>query len=116
MAKRVWAGLKESSEKILNEMFEEALQRDPLLKKEWVVLVDGDMNQINKIKKISRKLGIKLTIICDIIHVLEYVWKAGKALNSNDAETKKWVSKKFYAILEMKQNYLIVCFCILNTY
>ena len=62
------------------------------------------MNQINKIKKISRKLGIKLTIICDIIHVLEYVWKAGKALNSDDEETQKWVSKKCFIILEGKSS------------
>ena len=36
-------------------MFEEALQRPGSDKKEWVAVVDGDLNQINKIKSFSRK-------------------------------------------------------------
>lgn len=68
-------------------------------KKEWVVLVDGDLNQIKTIKKFARKFDKKLTIVCDIIHILEYVWDAGKVLNDAD-NVKQWVSERFYLILK----------------
>jgi hypothetical protein len=55
-AKRVWASLENSSEKVINEIFEEALQRDPLNQKEWVVLVDGDLNQIKNSKNYLKNL------------------------------------------------------------
>ena len=83
-AKRVWAGKEKSSDEVINEIFEEALQRDSSNHKEWVVLVDGDPNQIKKFQKLSKKFFVTLTIICDIIHVLEYLWKAGKALNDEE--------------------------------
>jgi len=63
-AKRVWASLEKSSEEVINEIFEEALQRDPSNNKEWVVLVDGDPHQIKKFKKLSKKFSVKVTIIC----------------------------------------------------
>ncbi len=99
VAKRVWAGLKRPGEYTINEMFEEALQRPGSDKKEWVALVDGDLNQIKKIKKLSRKYNKKLTIICDIIHILEYVWEAGKVLNDGN-KVRQWVSERFDLILK----------------
>lgn len=104
-AKRVWAGLENSGEYIIRGMFEEALKRSDSSKKEWVVLVDGDINQIKIIKKFARKFDKKLTIICDIIHILEYVWDAGKVLNDAD-NVKQWVSEKFYSILEGKSSFV----------
>ncbi|MCP4351996.1 MAG: RNA methyltransferase, partial [Desulfobacterales bacterium] len=77
-AKRVWAGLENSGDEVINEIFEEALQRDPSNRKEWVVLVDGDPHQIKKFRKFSEKFGVELTIVCDLIHVPGYLWKAGK--------------------------------------
>lgn len=99
MAKRVWASIEKKSESTLEKMFEEALQRINSDNKEWVVLVDGDLNQIRSIKNISRKLNKDVVIICDIIHVLEYIWKAGKVLNEKD-EVCQWVSKRFELILK----------------
>jgi hypothetical protein len=104
-AKRVWASLENSSEKVINEIFEEALQRDPLNQKEWVVLVDGDLNQIKKFKKLSKKFGVKLTIICDIIHVIGYLWKAGKVLNDQD-KLENWISSKLILILDGKSSFV----------
>ncbi len=104
VAKRVWAGLKKPGEAIIQEMFEEALQRFSSDNKEWVVLVDGDLDQIRKIKRFSRQFNKKLTIICDVIHVLEYVWGAGKVLNDDEDTVRKWVSEKFYLILQGKSS------------
>ncbi len=86
-------------------MFEEALQRFDSDKKEWVVLVDGDRNQIKTIEKLARQFDKKLTIICDIIHILEYILREGKVLNETD-NVRKWVSGKFDMILNGKSRYV----------
>lgn len=104
-AKRVWASLEKSGEEVINEIFKEALQRDPSNHKEWVVLVDGDPNQIKKFQKLSKKFQVKLTIVCDIIHVLEYLWKAGKALNDEE-KLNWWVSDKLSQILKGKSSFV----------
>jgi hypothetical protein len=107
IAKSVWAGLENSSEYILRQMFEEALQRVDSDKKEWLwlILVDGDRNQIKTIKKLARKFDNKLTVIGDIIHVLEYLWSAGKVLTDTD-KVRKWGSDKFDLILNGKSRYV----------
>ena len=33
------------------------------------------------LRKIARAKGIKLTIIVDLIHVIEYLWEAGRAFH-----------------------------------
>ncbi len=104
-AKRLWASLEKTSEEVINEIFEEALLRDPSNRKEWVVLVDGDPCQIKKFEKLSKKFSVKLTIICDIIHVLEYLWKAGKVLN-NEGKLNLWVSDKLTYILNGKSSFV----------
>ena len=104
-AKRVWASLEKSSEEVINEIFKEALQRNPDMSKEWVVLVDGDPHQIKKFKKLAKQFGVKLTIICDIIHVLEYLWKAGKVLN-DEKKLRLWVSDKLSQILKGKSSFV----------
>jgi len=76
LAKRVWASVEKSSEEVIQEMFDEALRRDPEKKKIWVALVDGAPTQINQIKSEAASRDINVIIVCDIIHVIEYLWKA----------------------------------------
>jgi len=71
VGKRVWASVEKEVETIVKEMFEEALQQDPLRKKPWVALVDGNKLQIRLLKVQAKHNQVKLTIIVDIIHVLE---------------------------------------------
>ena len=40
----------------------------------WVALVDGNNHQIDRITKEARKRKRKVTIVVDLIHVLEYLW------------------------------------------
>lgn len=101
-AKRVWAGLKEPGSSIVEAIFREALQRDVHHMKEWVVLVDGDLHQIKQFQRLSKKFDVSLTIVCDIIHVLRYLWKAGNAFQSNEKEATRWVYEKFLDILHGK--------------
>jgi hypothetical protein len=72
----VWACVKKDPAEVIDQMFQEALARDPLKKKAWVVLVDGNPVQLALVKKTAKKYGVHVTIVVDLIHVLEYVWKA----------------------------------------
>ena len=106
LAKRVWASVAKSPEEITEEMYAEALKRDPKRQKQWVALVDGDPRQISRIKSEAKANEISITIICDIIHVIEYLWKAAWAFftKNNPKEAEEWVNERFIAILEGKSS------------
>jgi hypothetical protein len=57
------------------------------------------------LKKFSRKQKRKLTIILDIIHVIEYLWKAAFAFHSDTSkEAQNWVNKRLLSILKGKSS------------
>lgn len=98
--KRVWASVVQDPAEIISAMFEEAGRRDPAGSKTWVTLVDGNMSQLRLIKKTAKRAGVKPTIIIDIIHVLEYLWKAAFALEGEGSSaTERWVSHRLLEIL-----------------
>lgn len=101
--KRVWASLKHSFQRVVGEMFEEANKRDPNRQKEWVALVDGDKKQRRYLSMEAQKHGIKLTIICDFIHVLEYLW-AGHAFFKEPNQTEAWVKERLLRIFSGKSS------------
>ncbi|MEA3409737.1 MAG: ISKra4 family transposase, partial [Candidatus Eisenbacteria bacterium] len=99
--KRVWASLVQEPAEVLEEAFREALDRDPDREKSWVSVVDGDKHQLRILKDLAKKHGVQLTIIVDIIHVLEYLWKAGHALAAKSGcELEPWVLKRLGRTLE----------------
>ncbi len=101
LAKRVWASVEKEPEQIVKEMFAEALRRDPNKKKAWVVLVDGALKQISLIEEEAKRLGANVTIVCDIIHVIEYLWKAAWVFFAKgNPEAEAWVNERFIKILE----------------
>lgn len=98
--KRVWASVDKPPKAVIEQMFQEALARDPARNKRWVVLVDGNPSQLALIKKEAKRQGVEPTIVLDVIHVLEYVWKAGIALQGEgNPETQRWVSDRLLEIL-----------------
>ena len=98
--KRVWASVEKHPRKVIRAIFEEALQRDPDKSRRWVVLVDGEPKQLRAVKAEARRAGVKVTILLDIVHVLEYVWKAARALfGESNPEAEDWVSNRFLALL-----------------
>jgi len=102
-AKRVWASLEKTSEQVIYELFEEASRRDPEKQKQWVCLVDGDPNQLERLKKIIKNLAVPVVIILDIIHVIEYLWKAARVFHEEaNKASEKWVSKRLLEILRGK--------------
>jgi hypothetical protein len=80
MDKRVWASVEKSGRAVIRQAFEEALRRDPAMKRRWVVLVDGEPKQLRAVKAEARRVGAKVTIVADIVHVIEYIWAAARAL------------------------------------
>ena len=98
--KRVWARIEKSSEDVAREVFREAHHRDPKHKRRWVVLVDGDRNQIARVRRAARQYGVKVTMVVDIIHVLEYLWDAAWCFfEEGDKEAEKWVTERALAVL-----------------
>lgn len=98
--KRVWASVDKTPKAVIEQMFEEARRRDPARDKRWVALVDGNPSQLTLLKKTAKRHGVAPTIVLDVIHVLEYVWKAGIALHGEgEPATEHWVSERLLEIL-----------------
>jgi len=57
---------------------EKARRRDFQIRRRWVVLVDGEPHQIRRVRTEARQreLGQHITIVADLIHGLEYLWRA----------------------------------------
>lgn len=94
-AKRVWASVEKAPSKVIRAMFEEALRQDPDKKRRWVVLVDGEPKQLRAVKAAARRAKVSVTILVDVVHVIEYVWKAARALfGEAKPEAEPWVSNR----------------------
>ena len=99
-AKRVAASLVETPEHMLEEAFQEALSRDPGRQKTWAAVVDGNQTQLRLLRKLAKHHKVALTIALDIIHVLEYVWKAGRAFHDEGSDAlEHWVLERIRRIL-----------------
>jgi hypothetical protein len=81
-------------------MFDEAEHRDPGHDRDWIVLVDGDKHQIALIEAEAARRGVTVTILIDLIHVLEYLWRAGWALHRpRDPAIETWTITQVLDIL-----------------
>ena len=101
--KRVWASVEKEPEVLIAQAFAEARQRDPTGVKQWVALVDGAPEQLRLLRCIARKEGVALTIVMDIIHVIEYLWKAGRVFHpASGPELEGWVQHRLDQILQGK--------------
>jgi hypothetical protein len=98
--KRVWASIVHAPQRVIQDAFDEALRRDPELRRRWVVLVDGNKDQLARIKRAARDTGVKVTIVLDIVHVLEYLWRAAYAFHPDGTtEAEEWVECRLLALL-----------------
>lgn len=98
--KRVWASVEKHPRKVIRSMFEEGLRRDPDKRRRWVVLIDGEPRQLRAVKAEARRAGVETTILVDVVHVLEYIWKAARALfGGSNEEAEDWVAARLLALL-----------------
>lgn len=100
-AKRVWASLEKAPEEVIADAFQEAHQRDPQRQKRWVALVDGDPHQLRLLRARQRNHQVALTIVLDLIHVVEYLWKAAFVFcPEGSRELEDWVGRRLLNILQ----------------
>ena len=100
VAKRVWASVAQEAEDVIEKAFREASLRDPERKRRWVVLVDGQEGQLSLVEKVAARLSIAITIVLDIIHVLEYLWRAAYCFHADGSrEAEEWVQKRLLMLL-----------------
>ena len=99
--KWVMASVVEDAAAVIGRVFDEAERRDPRHAATWLALVDGNRDQIRYIRAEARRRGVRVTILVDFIHVLEYIWGAAwcffDASSATDAEA--WVLAKGRALL-----------------
>jgi len=104
-AKHKWltASVVEDAATVVSDIFDEACRRDPDQQRQWVALVDGNNHQIDRIKTEARKRKLRVTIVVDLIHVLEYLWAAAWCFfDEGDPAAETWVHEKALAVLEGK--------------
>jgi hypothetical protein len=84
----------------ITKAFDEADRRDPARQRPWVALVDGDSHQLTAIQDEATARGVKVTILIDLIHVLEYLWKAAWCFHPpRDKAAEAWVITQATSIL-----------------
>jgi hypothetical protein len=98
--KRVWASAQRSAQAVIQDAFAEALRRDPDRRRRWVVLVDGQRDQIKRVERAARQVGVEITIVLEIVHALEYLWRAAYAFHKDGTpEAEVWVEHQLVKLL-----------------
>ncbi len=98
--KRVWASVEREQQAVIEDMFQEALRRDPQMKRPWAILVDGGEKQLDLVLDLVHRYRPDVSLILDFIHVLEYVWKAAYSFHAvGSVESENWVAERALQIL-----------------
>jgi hypothetical protein len=99
--KRVWASIERDPADVISDAFREALDRDERMERSWVVLVDGNPEQIKLVRAEARRVGVRPTLVLDVVHVLEYLWKAAWCLyETAEPEAETWVTERLRRLLQ----------------
>jgi hypothetical protein len=81
--------------------FAEADRRDPRGQRTWIALADGNKDQIRWIQDQAAARGVPIPVICDFIHVLEYLWDAAWSwFPEASPDAGPWVRTRAAAILD----------------
>jgi hypothetical protein len=95
---RRFASLAQPKRTVVEELVRDAKARDPECRRPWVVVMDGALGLwalIATMLKEHEYVGI-----LDILHVVEYLWKAGNALyGEGETRTKRWVHTHLVSLL-----------------
>ena len=88
---------------VIAAAFEEAQRRDPEHRRKWIALVDGNNPQIDAVTAEAASRGVNVTIIIDLIHVLEYLWQAAWSFfGKGEPAAESWVADQALKILHGK--------------
>lgn len=75
-AKWLTGSVTASSEQVIAAVSGQAAHRDPSHRRTRVVLVDGARHQLGLVRAEAARRGVRIHILIDLIHVMEYLWKA----------------------------------------
>jgi hypothetical protein len=103
VAKNKWltASVVKDAADVIAKVFDEAERRDEQHLRTWVALVDGNSHQIDRIEAEATHRQLDITIVIDLIHVLEYLWKAAWSFfTEGDPAAEGWVRGRTLAILD----------------
>ena len=100
--KRVWASLERSVGQVVDDGFHEALLRDEHRQRRWVTLVDAHQDQLAAVQTMAANVGVAVTIVIDLLHVLQYLWGAGRGLlgKDNREAVAEWVTERTERLLQ----------------
>ncbi len=97
------ASVTDDAAQVVRDIFDEGERRDPEHARPWVALVDGNNHQIDRIQTEATEREIDITILVDLVHVLEYLWKAAWSFHQEgDRAAEEWVRRHAQRILEGK--------------
>ena len=97
------ASVVDDAKEVIADVFEEASRRDPDKACDWVALVDGNCHQIDRIESEAKARGIEVPIVVDLVHVLEYLWKAAWSFHAEgDPAAEEWVQDQALEVLRGK--------------
>lgn len=95
------ASVVEDATTAIGAVFDEAERRDPHHQRTWVGLVDGNNHQIDRLRAEAAQRGVDLHIVCDFVHVLEYLWSAAWSFyDEGDPAAEHWVQDNAIKILD----------------
>jgi hypothetical protein len=99
--KRVTASIARPAAEVAADAFAEADRRDPGREHTWIALADGNVHQLTRIRAEADARGVTLTIICDFVHVIEYLWSAAWCFFPEASpQAGPWVRQYATAVLE----------------
>jgi hypothetical protein len=102
-AARKWvtASVTADAATVVASVFTEADRRDPGHQRPWIALADGNTHQLSRIAAEAAARGITITIICDFIHVTEYLWRAAWCFFPEASpDAAPWVKAQATAVLD----------------
>ena len=100
LAKWLAGSVRKDPSEVIAAAFDEAVARDPGHLRTWVVLVDGAEHQLDLIRAEAARRAVTIHVVIDLIHVLEYIWKAAWSLHdAGDPAAEDWVAVKALEVL-----------------
>ena len=95
--KRVWASLLADKDTFITDVKAEMVKRDPRHRRTWVIVTDGE-------RALQRRVCQSftgVTLVLDLLHVLEKLWKAAHALHPEGSrEAEEFVYQRAERILD----------------